>query len=391
VFVEPAAGWANAIQTAELTASDGRSSDYLGFSVGVSGNTVVAGAPYRQVGAHPSAGAVYVFVEPATGWANAVQTAELTASDGSSSDYLGLSTAISGDTITAGAPYHQVAGHTLQGAAYVFVEPAAGWANAVQTAELTASGGSSSDYLGLSAALSGETLVAGAPGQQVGADTTQGAAIAFGIPQPTSTSVSCAPNPLVVGESSTCTASTSASGGLRPDGGEVRFLHRGRTIPRCGALAVAVSSGKSACHTSYAIPGSELIQAVYAGDLHFAPSVSASVTQTVQSSVALRGSPSGGSGVVRFRLRCAARSRGCHVTGILTTIEKVRGKHRTLVVGKQTIRLGAAKTITTAVTLNAAGRRLLSRFKRLPVTLTLSLTADGQSSTITSRRVTVKP
>src|SRR5579884_2381082 len=86
-------------QAAELTASDGAAGDLMGESVAVSGSTIVVGAPDHQVGANPQQGAVYVFTKPASGWANATQTAELTASDGAASDMLGFSVAISGQTI----------------------------------------------------------------------------------------------------------------------------------------------------------------------------------------------------------------------------------------------------------------------------------------------------
>ena len=98
MFVKPAGGWASRTQTAKLTASDGDWFDRLGWSVAIAGDTIVAGAP-RPTGPI-DAGAVYVFVRPAGGWADRTQTAKLTASQGRS---LGFSVAISGDTIVAGA------------------------------------------------------------------------------------------------------------------------------------------------------------------------------------------------------------------------------------------------------------------------------------------------
>ena len=158
VFVKPAGGWASRTQTAKLTASDGDWSDRLGWSVAIAGDTIVAGAP-RPTGPH-DAGAVYVFVRPAGGWADRTQTAKLTASQGRS---LGFSVAISGDTIVAGAPYVSRAA-TEQGNAYVFVKPAGGWVDATQTARLTASNAAAYDHLGWSVAASGDTIVAGAQG-----------------------------------------------------------------------------------------------------------------------------------------------------------------------------------------------------------------------------------
>ena len=53
VFSEPAAGWgASPPQVTKLTAFDGAAGDDLGLSVAVSGGTVVAGAPFARVGSN---------------------------------------------------------------------------------------------------------------------------------------------------------------------------------------------------------------------------------------------------------------------------------------------------------------------------------------------------
>jgi hypothetical protein len=161
VFSEPASGWANATPTATLTASDGAAQDSLGYTVAISGNTIVSGAPNHAVSGHAGHGAAYVFVEPASGWKTATQTAELTASDNAASDTGGyFPVAISGNTIVFGAADHTVGTNTQQGAAYVFVEPKSGWKNATQTAELTASDGAAQDTFGLEVGVSGNTVAA---------------------------------------------------------------------------------------------------------------------------------------------------------------------------------------------------------------------------------------
>src|SRR5262249_45303741 len=116
VYTKPGGGWTTATQTAELTASDGAAGDQLGSSVSVSGDTITAGAPQRTIGGHAAQGAVYMYAKPGGGWTNATQTAELTASDGSTNDELGSSVAISGTTIAAGSPRRTVS----RGALYVF-------------------------------------------------------------------------------------------------------------------------------------------------------------------------------------------------------------------------------------------------------------------------------
>ena len=180
VFVEPAGGWASATQTAKLTASDGAVNDRLGESVAISGATIVAGVSSAMVGTNSDQGAVYVFVEPAGGWANGTQAAKLTASDGAADDFLGVSVGVAGNTIVADAPYDLVGANSHEGAVYVFVEPAGGWANGTQTAKLTSSDGAANDEFGYSVAVSGATIVAGAPSAAVGGNNYRGAAYVFG-------------------------------------------------------------------------------------------------------------------------------------------------------------------------------------------------------------------
>ena len=80
-----------------------RGGRHFGGSVSISGNTVVVGAPYRHGRRQPMQGAAYVFTEPASGWANMTQTAKLTASDGAAGDRFGCSVSISGNTVVVGA------------------------------------------------------------------------------------------------------------------------------------------------------------------------------------------------------------------------------------------------------------------------------------------------
>jgi len=155
------------------------SGENFGFSVAISGDTVVAGAVDATVGGNLEQGAVYVFVKPRSGWADGTQTAKLIASDGASDNLLGLSVAISVDTVVVGADLATVGANASQGAAYVFVKPRSGWADGTQTAKLIASDGASLDRLGASVAVSGGTVVAGAPGATVSANLFQGAAYVF--------------------------------------------------------------------------------------------------------------------------------------------------------------------------------------------------------------------
>ncbi len=170
VFVKPGGGWATTSTfTAKLTASDGAAGDVFGIAVAISGDTVVVGAP----GDNSSQGSAYVFVKPGGGWATtSTFTAKLTASDGAGSDGFGFAVAISGDTVVVGAFGVGI----FQGAAYVFVKPGGGWATtSTFTAKLTASDGGANDYFGAAVAISGDTVVVGAFGD----NSDQGSAYVF--------------------------------------------------------------------------------------------------------------------------------------------------------------------------------------------------------------------
>jgi hypothetical protein len=180
VFLEPAGGWAGTLtQDAKLTSSDGSNFDHFGYSVAISGDTIVVGAPSHTIGTNPGQGAAYVFVKSALGWVDATETAKLIASDGLVAHAFGISVAIEGGTAVVGSNFDQVGANVNQGAAYVFVEPAGGWAGALtEQAKLTASDGSTGSHFGSSVGISGDMVVVGAFGH----DTFRGSAYVFGPP-----------------------------------------------------------------------------------------------------------------------------------------------------------------------------------------------------------------
>jgi len=182
LFVKPVSGWANATETAKLTASDGLFGDDLGNAVAIDGDTVVAGAILDDTGANNSQGSAYVFTKPAGGWVNATQTAKLTASDGAANNQLGFDVDISGDTVIAGSFRADVGSSSQQGKAYLFVKPAGGWTSTTETAKLTASDGLPFDFLGRAVCIEGDIAVVGAPGDDFGTSFSQGSAYVFKKP-----------------------------------------------------------------------------------------------------------------------------------------------------------------------------------------------------------------
>ena len=178
VFVKPISEWAttNAF-SAKLAASDGAAGDNFGFSAAVSGDTVIVGSPYDQIGSNSSQGSAYIFVKPPGDWATTnIFNAKLTASDGATYDNFGVSVAISGLTALVGA-YGNALG---RGAAYLFDKPVTGWTTTNNfTAKLTASDGATDDNFGVSVAISSLTALVGAYYDAIGTNTDQGSAYVF--------------------------------------------------------------------------------------------------------------------------------------------------------------------------------------------------------------------
>ena len=165
----------NLVQQQQLTANDGAAGDNFGFSVAISGDTVVVGAPFDSVGPTRAAwGSVYVFIRSGTVWT--LQSQLYAALDGATGDLFGISVAISGDTVVVGAANDDIGANVNQGSAYVFTRSNANWRG---LQKLTANDGAAGDQFGLSVAISGDTLVVGAGGDTIGANLAQGSAYVF--------------------------------------------------------------------------------------------------------------------------------------------------------------------------------------------------------------------
>ena len=167
IFTRTSGVWS---EQANLTASDAATNHNFGRSVALSGETLAVGAPGHDAkGANT--GAVYAFLRNDGIW---TQQAKLTASDGSTTDNFGWSVSVSGDTVVAGA-FGDIAKGLDAGSVYVYTRTGTSWA---EQANLTATGAAVGHKLGTSVSLSGNDLVAGAPGDfQKGTDT--GAAHVF--------------------------------------------------------------------------------------------------------------------------------------------------------------------------------------------------------------------
>jgi uncharacterized delta-60 repeat protein len=187
VFTRSGTTWS---QQAYLKASNAGAGDYFGRSVAVSGDTAVIGA-YQEAsnatgvngnGTNNSAiksGAAYVFTRSGATWS---QQAYLKASNSGAGDQFGCSVSVSGDTAVIGALGEAsnatgVNGNGTNnsavesGAVYVFTRSGATWS---QQAYLKASNSGAGDLFGCSVAVSGDTAVIGALGEDSNATGVNG-------------------------------------------------------------------------------------------------------------------------------------------------------------------------------------------------------------------------
>jgi hypothetical protein len=183
LFSREVAGWA---QRAYVKASTVRAGDNFGYAIAFSGQTLAVATPYEdsaatgvngseEAGPGGNHGAVYVFVEQDGAWE---QQAYIKATNTDWIDLFGTSVALSGDTLVVGAPWEDSAATGVDGdqesdaadasgAAYVYERSGETWQ---PLSYLKASNTDPEDNFGHAVALSGDTLVVGAPGEASSGD-----------------------------------------------------------------------------------------------------------------------------------------------------------------------------------------------------------------------------
>jgi FG-GAP repeat len=150
VFVRDGNTWT---EQQKLTASDGATTDFFGFSLSVYGDTALVGA-VRDDG---YVGSAYVFVRTDTTWS---EQQKLTASDGATGDEFGQSVSLHGDVALVAAHGDDDMGSN-SGAAYVFVRSGNAWS---EQQKFAASDGTSGDNFGSSVSVFNNTALIGANG-----------------------------------------------------------------------------------------------------------------------------------------------------------------------------------------------------------------------------------
>lgn len=142
-------------QTDKLLAGDASTDDRLGARVDIDGDRVVAASETNDQGA-PDAGAVYVFDRAGGLWS---ESAKLTSTTPSANDFLGASVALSGDVVVAGANGNDAAAPD-GGSVHVFAFDGTTWSEADV---LVAENPRESARFGASVDVEGPTIVVGAP------------------------------------------------------------------------------------------------------------------------------------------------------------------------------------------------------------------------------------
>src|SRR5207249_609691 len=131
----------------------------FGNAVAISLDTIVVGAYQDDILTNADQGSAYVFTNGPGGWA---QSGKLAAASGKKDDLFGTSVGIDGTTVVVGAPSNPPAPVATFGAAYAFTKGLNEWNNPTQV-QLTAADGFAGDSFGSAVAVSGSTIVVGAP------------------------------------------------------------------------------------------------------------------------------------------------------------------------------------------------------------------------------------
>jgi hypothetical protein len=145
-------------QSAKLIPDDGDSGDWFGYAVALEGNTALIGA-FLDSNGGTYLGSAYIFQRQSDGrW---IEMAKVVASDGAPGDWFGSAVALSGDSALIGAPGDATHG-SQAGAAYLFQRMEEGtW---TQVARLVADEGTVDAWFGTAVALEGDFALIGASG-----------------------------------------------------------------------------------------------------------------------------------------------------------------------------------------------------------------------------------
>jgi hypothetical protein len=185
VFVRSGSVWTQQAYLKPAIVGTMQGGDDFGFSVGVSGDTVVVGAPGEDsnttgVNSAPNegatgAGAAYVFERSVGVWTQQAYLKPAAVGGSQVNDQFGYSVGISGDAIVVGAVGERSSTMGVNstpndsinaaGAAYVFVRSAGVWTQQAYLKPATVGTTQGNDQFGWFVGVSGDTVVVGAVGE----------------------------------------------------------------------------------------------------------------------------------------------------------------------------------------------------------------------------------
>jgi hypothetical protein len=198
------------------------------------------------------------------------------------------------------------------------------------------------------------------------------------------------------------TPTVTVSGTAKDNGGIESFTVDGQNVS-------VGSNGEWSTVVALAV-GANTITAKATNDAGQSTSTSISVTYTptppppLPAKVRQLGTVSGANGKATLAFVCeGAAGESCRVQIALTTVEKLRGHRivavsakakthtKTIKVAAITLTIRAGQRVTISISPDATGRKLLSKFGKLPVNLTAILVNGATKTTIVAQNLTIKP
>jgi hypothetical protein len=391
VFTGSGSSWTQQAKLIDTLDNAGATSDAganfgTGVALSADGNTALIGGPDDSVVATDD-GAAWVFTRSGSTW---TQQARLTDATYDAGARFGYSVALSTDG-TSALIGGWADGSLDTGAAWVFTLSGSSWTQQTQLADAT---NDPVARFGTSVALSadGNTALIGGPGDSAVA-SDDGAALVLVSPVPPSATITAPTNGQTYALNQTVSTSFSCTEGANGPG-----------IVSCtDSNGGAGTSGTLSTST----PGSHTytVTATSSDGL----TGSASITYTVAAAPAIEGSPLVSANTVSVQILCDGSSgQSCTGTISASTTEKLaangktlvgviakskpKPRSKTVVVGRTSFTIQAGQTETVKLGLDATGKRLLARLKRLPAKLVVTVPAiGGGQTTLVNNAITFKP
>jgi hypothetical protein len=168
VFKRSGTSWA---QQTKLIATDGGTNHNFGSSVSIDSTTMIVGAenkPNNDISNGAQYGKVYIYTRTSNTWS---QNTTIIHPNGEGFDHFGSSVALHGNILIVGAPDKNIGNNNDQGMVFLYEKNGTVW---TLTAQMAATDGSSTDRFGASIAVDGNNVMVGAPLKDTGSSANEG-------------------------------------------------------------------------------------------------------------------------------------------------------------------------------------------------------------------------